>query len=147
VKADQHNHQDIDDNHALSGLLPEYYSMEVDPHAVHDTADNTASVHIKERYLVWGIPLAFVFILVYVKASPMMEVASFRMKCIAVVAGAFVGLCGALLGGLSRDLVKPDSIMTRGGVSRLIRHKVFRRMYPQLIGMLGGIVITTVMVL
>ena len=64
---------------------------------------------------------------------------SFWVRAGVFIAGTVGGTIGMMLGRFARDLVRPDFIITGGGMSGLVKARLFWALGPQLIGMLAGL--------
>lgn len=103
---------------------------------------------IDPRYLVWGtLALALAILTCTVNSSALVMRAGFFTKFFAVIVGTGVGLTGALIGDALRKFAHPDAVYTTGGMLQLIWIKVFWRIGPQVIGLVGGVMLGCTLVL
>ncbi len=96
----------------------------------------------------WGIAaLVLGIIAVTFNTSAMVLGAGFLAKCFAVIVGTFLGWISALVGDAIRKFAHPDAVYTSGGLLSLLWIKIFWRIGPQVIGLLGGVMLGCALVL
>ncbi|GAC1036964.1 hypothetical protein thsps117_17210 [Pseudomonas sp. No.117] len=96
----------------------------------------------------WGIAaLALGILSVTFNTSAMVLGAGLLAKCFAVVAGTVLGWIGAVVGDAIRKFAHPDVVFTTGGLLSLLWIKIFWRVGPQLIGLVGGVMVGCALVL
>jgi len=61
--------------------------------------------------------------------------------------GAVLGWIGAVVGDAIRKFAHPDTVFTSGGLLSLLWIKIFWRVGPQLIGLVGGVMVGCALVL
>jgi hypothetical protein len=87
------------------------------------------------NWAVWAIILSIVMIIfVEFPNSP-----GFFSKVFAVILGTVLGTIGAIIGDAIRKFAIPDSIFTGGGITSLVKAKLFWKIGPQTIGVLIGV--------
>jgi len=98
--------------------------------------------------LTWGI-VSFIIaaIIVTHNTSPMVVLASFGAKVFAAIVGTIFGLAGAAIGEAFRRFALPDRFFTTGGMTSIIKTKLFWMVGPQIIGMLIGVFLGAALVL
>lgn len=100
------------------------------------------------KIFIWGlISLAVATVLCLFNNSPIVLVASSISKFFAIVVGTLFGIAGALIGDFIRVYTKPDVVMTNGGLGNILWSKIFWSIGPQVIGLLIGVCLGTVLVL
>lgn len=96
----------------------------------------------------WGIAALVLGILsVTFNTSAMVLGAGLLAKCFAVVVGTVLGWIGAVVGDAIRKFAHPNAVFTSGGLLSLLWIKIFWRIGPQLIGLVGGVMVGCVLVL
>jgi len=96
----------------------------------------------------WGIAALVLSILsVTFNTSAMVLGAGLLAKCFAVVVGTVLGWIGAVVGDAIRKFAHPDAVFTSGGLLSLLWIKIFWRIGPQLIGLVGGVMVGCALVL
>lgn len=96
----------------------------------------------------WGIAALVLGILsVTFNTSAMVLGAGLLAKGFAVVVGTVLGWIGAVVGDAIRKFSHPDAVFTSGGLLSLLWIKIFWRVGPQLIGLLGGVMVGCALVL
>jgi len=96
----------------------------------------------------WGIAaLALGILSVTFNTSAMVLGAGLLAKCFAVMVGTVLGWIGAVVGDAIRKFAHPDVVFTSGGLLSLLWIKIFWRIGPQLIGLVGGVMVGCALVL
>jgi len=96
----------------------------------------------------WAIAALVLGILsVTFNTSAMVLGAGFLAKCFAIVVGTVLGWIGAVVGDAIRKFAHPDAVFTSGGLLSLLWIKIFWRIGPQLIGLVGGVMVGCALVL
>ncbi|MDH0897617.1 MULTISPECIES: hypothetical protein [unclassified Pseudomonas] len=115
----------------------------------NDISNNTPSVlAITPAVIGWGVASVVLSILMITfNHSAMVLGAGFFMKFLAFIAGAVMGLVGALIGDAIRRFAQPDAVYTTGGALHLIWLKLFWLLGPQVIGLILGIALGSSLVL
>lgn len=92
--------------------------------------------------LIWGtIALAISILMVTKNTSAMVLSASFLLKLWAVIVGTALGLAGAMAGDALRRFALPSGFFTTGGMTSILRMRIFWSVGPQAIGMLLGVIL------
>lgn len=92
--------------------------------------------------LIWGtIALAISILMVTKNSSAMVLSASFMLKLWAVIVGTLIGLGGALAGDAIRRFALPAGFFTTGGMTSILRMRIFWAVGPQSIGVLLGVIL------
>ena len=106
------------------------------------------SNQLKQSAIVWGfVAIALSIVSCTVTNSPLVLSASLFEKLAAVCAGSIAGSLLALVGDALRRTVRPDFIITNGGLFSLLLTKLFWAVGPQLIGLCIGVFVAVAMVL
>lgn len=89
--------------------------------------------------LIWGTVsfIVAVFIIVNNNAD-IVVMAGFFLKCFAAIMGTAIGLLGAAIGEAIRRFALPDGYFTNGGITSIVKTKLFWMIGPQTIGCLIG---------
>lgn len=96
----------------------------------------------------WGIAaVIFAIFSVTSNTSPIVLGAGTVAKVFAVILGVILGTAGALLGDALRRFARPSAVFTQGGFFSLIWIKVFWSVGPQVIGLIGGVLLGVTLVL
>lgn len=96
----------------------------------------------------WAIAaLALGILSVTFNTSAMVLGAGLLAKCFAVSVGTVLGWIGAVVGDAIRKFAHPDAVFTSGGLLSLLWIKIFWRVGPQLIGLVGGVMVGCALVL
>ena len=115
----------------------------------NDTVNATSPVPpLAPAVVGWGIAAIVMSILmVTFNHSAMVLGAGFFLKVLAAMAGAVLGLVGALIGDAIRRFAQPDAVYTTGGTLHLIWLKLFWLLGPQVIGLIIGVALGCSLVL
>lgn len=98
--------------------------------------------------LTWGIvSLIFAALFTFNNNSHMVMSAGVLLKIVAVVVGTATGLIGAGIGEALRRYALPDGFFTDGGMTSILKTKLFWAIGPQFIGMFLGMAIGAAIVL
>lgn len=98
--------------------------------------------------LIWGlISLFFAILFVTKNSSEMVLMASTFAKFLAILAGLAAGLIGAAIGEALRRFALPDGFFTSGGMTSIVKTKLFWLFGPQLIGCIFGVLLGETLVL
>lgn len=96
----------------------------------------------------WGVAAVVVAVFsVTSNNSALVLGAGTGAKVLAVVLGVILGTAGALFGDALRRFARPSAVFTQGGFFSLIWIKVFWSIGPQVIGLIGGVLIGIALVL
>lgn len=98
--------------------------------------------------LIWGgLALAFSILMVTKNTAAIVLSASLMLKIWAVVVGTGLGLAGALGGDAIRRFALPDGFFTTGGMTSMLKMRIFWSIGPQAIGVLVGSILGVSLVL
>jgi hypothetical protein len=103
---------------------------------------------LKYFVITWGIA-AIILSIVFVvfNSAPLVVRAGLFASVLAAVAGAALGTVGAVIADAIRRFAHPDMIITDGGFFSLLGAKLFWKIGPQLIGLVGGVALGIALVL
>ena len=90
--------------------------------------------------IIYGI-IAFVISLLFALEYKIPEVTTFRRTTVvilAVIVGMPLGTIGGAIGDALRKAAHPDAILTTGGMTDILKTKLFWAIGPQLIGVCIG---------
>lgn len=98
--------------------------------------------------LIWGaVSFIFAALFTFNNNSAMVMMASGLLKVFAVMVGTITGTLGAGIGEAIRRFALPDGFITDGGMTSILKTKIFWMVGPQSIGMFLGITIGAAVVL
>ncbi|MCV0437432.1 MAG: hypothetical protein K5880_02285 [Hydrogenophaga sp.] len=89
--------------------------------------------------LIWGsVAFAIGSFMMIFNEAPRVLLASFFTKAFAVLLGTALGIVGAAIGESIRRFALPSGFFTTGGMTSIIKTKLFWMIGPQFIGMFIG---------
>lgn len=93
-----------------------------------------------QRFLLtWGaVSFVFAALFTFNNNSAMVLMASGFLKVVAVLVGTATGTVGAWIGEAIRRYALPDGFFTDGGMTSILKTKLFWAIGPQFIGMFLG---------
>lgn len=102
-----------------------------------------------QRFLLtWGaVSFVFAALFTFNNNSAMVLMASGLLKVVAVLVGTATGTLGAWIGEAIRRYALPDGFFTDGGMTSILKTKLFWAVGPQFIGMFLGMSIGAAIVL
>lgn len=108
-----------------------------------------ATMSQNQRFLLtWGaVSFIFAALFTFNNNSAMVLMASGLLKVVAVLVGTATGTLGAWIGEAIRRYALPDGFFTDGGITSILKTKLFWAIGPQFIGMFLGMSIGAAIVL
>lgn len=98
--------------------------------------------------LIWAVVSFIVGVITVTNNTyPPVILAGFFAKTFAVIVGTGTGLIGAAIGEAIRRFALPDGYFTNGGITSIVKTKLFWMIGPQSIGMFIGVVLGIAIVL
>lgn len=124
--------------------------MEQQPYDQDETnaVDTDETFDLSPALIGWGIAaIALAIFMVTSNNSALVLGAGTFAKIFAVIAGSVLGTVGAIAGDALRRAVMPSMVFTSGGFFSLMWIKVFWKIGPQVIGLVGGVALGATLVL